>query len=564
MFNIRIGGEAGQGMNTIGTLLAKSLLRMGYHVFTSKDYMSRIRGGHNFSDIRFGSKPLQSGTEKVDILLALNKETWEIHKNSMTESGLLVYDPDDFSPEGDGPEKAGFPFLKKAEEIGDKRIAGVIALGLIHRIFDLSPDHLKKILSEKFSGEILEKNIKGLDLGYQEGEEKFSIKPNPDLKGTKLISGNDAIGFGALVAGVQFYSAYPMTPSTGVLNFLSAQGEKFKILVEQAEDEIAAINMALGASYGGVRAMTGTSGGGFSLMVEGLGLSGITETPLVILNGQRPGPATGLPTRTEQGDLEFVIHASQGEFPRIVLAPRDVFNAFSQTVRAFNLAEKYQLPVIILSDQFLGDSEQTISDFKPEDFKIDRGKLLKDYKEEKPYLRYRYTEDGISPRLIPGAKNQVVLVDSDEHNEAGNIIEDAETRTKMVEKRMKRMEKITEEMEPPLYKGPKPEKVELILVSWGSNFGPVEEARIGLEEEGIKVGHYSFVDIWPLPRGDWEKTLKEKEWALIENNFSGQLGSLLQKREIGYPEFFLKKYDGRPFTGDEIKRRIKEEVANRG
>ncbi len=551
-------------MNTIGSLLAKALLRMGFHVFTCKDYMSRIRGGHNFSDIRFGPEPLQGGAEKVDILLALNEETWELHKNTLGETGMLVYDEEDFTPKGEEGKRKGLPLSKKAEEIGDKRIAGVIALGFIHSVLGLSPDALENILAEKFSGEILQKNIKALQWGHEQGEETFSVKPAKGLKGTKLINGNNAIGMGALVAGVQFYAAYPMTPSTGVLNFLAQQGERFNILVEQAEDEIAAINMALGASFGGVRAMTGTSGGGFSLMVEGLGLAGITETPLVILNAQRPGPATGLPTRTEQGDLEFVIHASQGEFPRIVLAPRDAENAFYKTVRAFNLADKYQVPVIILSDQFLGDSEQTVAEFDPEAVQINRGKLVKDYQEDTPYLRYRFTEDGVSPRLIPGEKGQVVLADSDEHNEAGNIIEDAQTRAKMVEKRMKRMEKIKEEMEPPLYNGPDHDQADYILVSWGSNYGPVEEARLALNDDGMKIGHYSFSDIWPLPEGKWREVLKGKSLILVENNYSSQLGSLLQKEGLGKPEIFIGKYDGRPFSGDELKRRIKKEVASSG
>lgn len=551
-------------MNTIGNLLAKSLLRMGYHVFTSKDYMSRIRGGHNFSDVCFSHEPLQSGTEKVNILLALNEETWEVHRDTLGDKGIVVFDQDDFSPEGQGPKKKGIPLKKKAEEIGDRRIGGVIALGLIHKMLGLDPKQFRKVLEEKFSGEILEKNLQGLDWGYAEGEKIFSVSEGKNLKGTKLISGNDAIGLGALVGGVQFYSAYPMTPSTGVLNFLASQAERFNILVEQAEDEIAAINMALGASFGGVRAMTGTSGGGFSLMVEGVGLAGITETPLVILNAQRPGPATGLPTRTEQGDLGFVIHAAQGEFPRIVLAPRGVSEAFYQTIRALNLADRYQLPVIILSDQFLGDSEQTVMEFDPEKVKIDRGKLIKTHEEETPYLRYKFTEDGISPRLIPGEKGEVVLADSDEHNEAGKIIEDAETRSKMVEKRMKRMKTIREEMEPPLYEGHDPQNADFILVSWGANYGPVEEGRKALEEDGFKLGHYSFQDIWPLPGGDWEKTLQTKPWILIENNYSGQMGSLLKQNGTGSPEAFISKYDGRPFTGDEIKRRIKEEVGPRG
>ncbi len=564
MLNIRIGGQAGQGINTIAGFLARSLLRNGFYVFTCKDYMSRVRGGHNFSDVRLGSQPLGAAVEKVDILLALDEATWNIHREFIREDGLLVYDEDDFSPEKGPGIKKGLPLKKKAEQFGDRRIAGVIALGLIHRALGIWPEVLQNLLAEKFKGSILDKNLKGLTWGHKMGEDYFSPDDGQAADESILINGNDALGLGAVAAGVQFYSAYPMTPATGVMNFLAGQAQKFNILVEQAEDEIAAINMALGASYGGVRAMTGTSGGGFSLMVEGLGLAGMTETPLVIVNGQRPGPATGLPTRTEQGDLEFVIHASQGEFPRIVLAPRQPREAFYQVVRAFNLADEYQVPVIVMSDQFLADSEQTIEDLSLPNHYFSRGKLIKEHQEGEPYLRYKFTDDGISPRLIPGDEGQVVLADSDEHNQAGNIIEDGATRRQMMEKRMKRLESIKEKLEPPLYQGPDPKEVELILVSWGSTYGPLEEARGKLEEEGFRLGHYSFQDLWPLPPGQWREILNRVPWALVENNYAGQLGRVLLTEGIKRPRALINKYDGRPFTVEKLQRAIKKEVTPGG
>jgi len=564
MLNIRIGGQAGQGINTIAKFLAKSLLRNGFYVFTSKDYMSRIRGGHNFSDVRLGSRPLGAAVEKVDILLALDETTWSIHQEFIQEDGLLLYDEDDFSPETGPGIKKGLPLKKKAEQFGDKRVAGVIALGLIHRALGIWPEVLQDLLAEKFKGSILEQNLEGLTWGHKMGEDYFSPDDGHAPDESMLISGNDALGMGAVAAGVQFYSAYPMTPATGVMNFLAGQAQKFNILVEQAEDEIAAINMALGAAYGGVRAMTGTSGGGFSLMVEGLGLAGMTETPLVIVNGQRPGPATGLPTRTEQGDLEFVIHASQGEFPRIVLAPRQQGEAFYQVVRAFNLADEYQVPVIVMSDQFLADSEQTIEELSLSADQFSRGKLIKDHRDQEPYLRYKITDDGISPRLIPGEEGQVVMADSDEHNQAGNIIEDAATRRQMMEKRMKRLEIIKENLEPPLYHGAEPEEAQFILVSWGSTYGPLEEARLNLEKEGFKLGHYSFQDLWPLPPGKWQEILNRVPWVLVENNYTGQLGSVLSTEGIKSPRALINKYDGRPFKIEELQQAIKREVNSHG
>jgi 2-oxoglutarate ferredoxin oxidoreductase subunit alpha len=366
-----------------------------------------------------------------------------------------------------------------------------------------------------------------------------------------LIGGNDAIGLGAIASGCKFYSAYPMTPSTGIMNYIASKAKEYNIVVEQAEDEIAAINMALGASFAGVRAMTGTSGGGFALMVEGLALAAMTETPVVIILGQRPGPATGLPTRTEQGELQFVLNAAHGEFPRVVLAPGTPEQAFYVTNKAFDMAEKFQVPVIILTDQYLADSQWTLDGFdlskiKYTDYRL-RGDAFKNLKE---YKRHAFAENGISPLGVPGEARHLVVTDSDEHDEEGHIVEDAETRRKMVNKRLfQKLSLIRQEIEPPFLYGHK--EPEIVLAGWGSTFGVMKEAVDVLSKKN-KVAMLHFSEIYPFPsikKFDYLKVLRDAHVAIcVENNATSQFARLM-KTETGYTfTGMINKYDGRPFT----------------
>jgi 2-oxoglutarate ferredoxin oxidoreductase subunit alpha len=375
-----------------------------------------------------------------------------------------------------------------------------------------------------------------------------------------VIDGNSAVGLGALLAGLSYYAAYPMSPSTGILHYVASKQEELGIVVEQAEDEIAAINMVLGGTYSGLRSMTGTSGGGLALMAEGIGLAGVTETPIVIADVQRPGPATGLPTRTGQGDLLFAVNIAQDEFPLMVLAPKDQEDAVYQTFRAFNLADKYQLPVIILSDQFIGDGSKTIKEIDTSDMKIERH-LVDPAEVEGEYKRYKYTEDGISPRAYPGQlEDNVVLSDSDEHDEFAHIVEDAETRNKMVAKRSKKMAKLKKEdlLEPDYYG---PEDPDYILVGWGSTAGPLTEARKMLADE-YKVGHLAFNDVWPLPTKEIEaKAASGAKLVYVENNAGAQFDRLVRSETGIKADYNILKDDGRPFSGREIYRRFKEEVS---
>jgi 2-oxoglutarate ferredoxin oxidoreductase subunit alpha len=366
-----------------------------------------------------------------------------------------------------------------------------------------------------------------------------------------LIAGNDAIGLGAVASGCKFYSAYPMTPSTGIMNYIAGKEVDYGIIVEQAEDEIAAINMALGASFAGARTMTGTSGGGFALMVEGLSLAAMTETPVVIALGQRPGPATGLPTRTEQGELQFALYTAHGEFPRVIFAPGTPEQAFYLTNKAFDLAEKYQIPVIILTDQYLADSQWTFDGFDTSRLKHTDYRLRGDaFKKLPDYKRHAFTDNGVSPLAVPGDAKHVVVTDSDEHDEEGHIIEDAATRAKMVEKRIfKKLPNILREIEPPLLYGNY--DPEIVLVGWGSTFGVMKEAADLLSHEQ-KMAVIHFSELYPFPATDtfdYLKVLKKAKLTIcVENNATGQFARLM-RAETGY-EFTarINRYDGRPFT----------------
>jgi 2-oxoglutarate ferredoxin oxidoreductase subunit alpha len=583
-YTIKIGGEAGQGIQTIGDTLARVFSRAGFHVFTHQDYESRIRGGHNFFQIRFSDGPVMASRDRIDIIVALDKESISLHEKELSKDGLIVYDSSSLKKKYETPNFLDIPFVNLAiEHGGNKIMANTVATGAVLGMLKIRLDILFEIIKNTFKkkGEdIVKANINTAMAGHNYAIKEciqcsFSAIPisNPKM----LISGVDAIGLGAISSGCKFYSAYPMTPSTGIMNYLAGKGKDYGIVVEQAEDEIAAINMALGASFAGVRAMTGTAGGGFALMVEGLSLAGMTETPIVIALGQRPAPATGLPTRTEQADLLFAIHTAHGEFPRVIFAPGTPEQAFYLTNKAFDMAEKYQIPAIVIFDQYLADSEWTFEEFdlskiKFNDYRI-RGETFKSLKE---YKRHAFTETGISPLGVPGDSKYLVVTDSDEHNEEGHIIEDAETRIKMVQKRLlKKLPLIKQEIEPPsLYGSSQPE---ILIVGWGSTFGVVKEAVDVLSKsKNIAMLHFSEIYPFPLteknpsptplPQGEGARgrvefdylTLlnKAKLTICIENNASGQFARLM-RAETGFEfKYRINKFDGRPFTLEGLSREL--------
>jgi len=568
-YTLRIGGEAGQGLQTIGGALAKIFSRKGYHVFTHQDYMSRVRGGHNFYQIRFSDQKVSASRDMVDILLALDLNTIEIHKESVRDDGFILYDSETIKKKFEGPEFIDVPFKKIALDVGKSSImANTVATGAVLGLLGLGLENLKEILKSTFKKkgeEVIEKNLTCAEEGYNYALsncprcEGVEIQ-EPEEKKFMLIDGLQAIGLGALMSGCKFYSAYPMTPSTGILNYLASKAEEYGLVVEQAEDEISAINMAIGASFAGVRAMTGSSGGGFALMVEGLSLAGMTETPLVIAEVQRPGPATGLPTRTEQADLLFILYAGHGEFPRVIFEPGTPKQAFYLTNRAFELAEKYQIPVFIQSDQYLGDSEWTFENFDTEHLIYNDYRLReKDLEGVEEYKRHKYSETGISLLAVPGESGKhLVVADSDEHDEEGHIIEDAETRIEMVRKRLlKKLPLIKKEIEAPLlYGDPSPE---IVLVGHGSTYGVIKEV-VDILSRDRKVAMMHFSQVYPLPerdRLDYIELLEKAKFAIsIENNATGQFAKLI-RAETGFDfTHQVLKYDGRPFTIENLKEEI--------
>ncbi|MCC5909468.1 MAG: 2-oxoacid:acceptor oxidoreductase subunit alpha [Clostridiaceae bacterium] len=555
-YNILIGGSAGQGMDTWAVLLEKIIKRKGYYVFSNKDYMSRIRGGHNFIQIRFGTEPISSHDPKLDIIVALDKNTIDFHTERLQENGVIICDQ---AIEIEDKRVLALPLKELAKELGNPKVTGTICMGVVLKLFGMNFDRVEEVFEEKFEKETTELNFKAFQEGYEYAQQQFHIEKGGEDQHI-LINSNQAIALGALAGGVGFFAGYPMTPFTSIMTYMSEKQEDAKMVVEQVEDEIAAINMAIGTSYAGVRSMTGTSGGGFSLMTEALGLAGIMENPLVVANIQRPGPATGLPTRTEQSDLSFILTASHGEIPRMVLAVRHAEDAFYQTVRALNLADKYQMLVIILGDQYLSDATETI---KPYDFSkvtIERHIAGKESFKDGEYKRYQPTEDGLSPRIIPGKhRGQIVLTDSDEHNEYGHITESAEVRTAMMDKRMKRMDALKEELIEPDYFGV--DHPENLLIGWGSMYGPLKEAVALLQEEGISVGTLVFGDIYPLPTKLLEKySTTAKQILNVEQNYTGQLAKLIRQETGIHCSKSILKYDGRQMCSHEIYSRVKGEV----
>ena len=554
--NVVIAGAAGEGVQTIGDLLTNAIAGQGYPVFSWKEYESRIKGGSNSYSIRIGEDPVNAPSSDADILLALNTKSLDKYKGLMKEDGIII------SVKKEGNRSIEIPFSAVARErIGGEVYANTIAIGAMGSVLgmDINPfrENIKKRFSKKGS-DIMSANEKALEIGFNlAGKECIDMCPwkLPRRDGEYyVISGNDAIALGAAYGGCRFISAYPMTPSTGIITYLASVQERLGIFAEQAEDEISAINMAIGASYAGVRAMTATSGGGFALMVEGISLAGMTETPLVIVLGQRPGPATGLPTRTAQGDLLFAVNAGHGEFPKLVLAPSDPKDAFAKMVRAFDLAEEYQTVVIVLTDQFLADSHFSIKDFELE--KTVPHIQRTDASGIENYRRYRITDSGISPRLYPGMSEHLVCTDSDEHDEYGHITEDlAVTAPNMVKKRFNKWKGLKNSILPPEEISVK--ESEIIFIGWGSTRGALIEALKSFKKDGIHAGLIHFTELWPLPEYDFPK---DKIFWSVEGNILGQLSRLLKSEYDIHFKGHISRYDGLPITADYIRRDFYEKT----
>jgi len=555
---IMVGGAAGQGLQVIGQVLSRSLARTGFHVFANQEYESRIRGGHSFFQIRASTSRVDAQHDTVDILVALNEETIRLHEGQTAPHGLVMYDSDLIKTEYSGGQYLPLPLSTLSMEIADsKRMANTVAVGATWSAMGMDVQVVEGVLETIFGrrgADIVEKNVQVVRAGYERGAkvrtEALALEA-PGGPARLLLSGNEAVALGAIAAGCKFYTAYPMSPSTGVMEFLAGHGSEFGIVVEQAEDEIAAINMAIGASFMGARSMTGTSGGGFALMAEGLGLAGIAEIPLVIFEAQRPGPATGMPTRTGQGDLLFLTFASQDEFPRIVLAPTTPESAFQLTTLAFNLADRHQTPVFVLSDHHLAASYWTVDGLPTDDLIVDRGELAaaEDLASE-DYLRYRLTPSGLSPRAWPGQGTALVISTGDEHDESGHISEEAESRTRMVDKRWRKMENLSAG---PGLEADIQEGAATVLLGWGSTYGAIREAAERLRAEGERISWVQLHRLWPFPSEALTGLLHGHEnVVVVENNSMGQMARLMRMETGIQATEQIHKYDGRPFSPQDI------------
>ena len=555
-------GEAGQGIQTVEQILARCLKLSGFHVFATKEYMSRVRGGSNSTEIRISSKRVSAYLDRIDILIPFHQGAFKHVEKRITPETIVLGDKEIISKDSpvEVKEFIDIPFSKIASDIGGRIYVNIIAAGVVLGTVGVEQHLLTNFIREFFSkkGEdVIKRNIEAIKKGYEVGTQilnsgkiEFTIRSSPRIKDENLLNGAEAVGLGALDGGCKFLSSYPMSPSTGVMVFLSQRMDDFDIVVEQAEDEISAINMAIGASYGGARSMVTTSGGGFALMIEGVSLAGMLEIPVVIHLGQRPGPATGLPTRTEQADLELALYSGHGEFPRIILAPGNLKDAFFLTQKAFNLADKYQIPVFVLTDQYLIDSLMNlplldISDTRDENHVV---------KTHKGYKRYELTEDGISPRGIPGFGEGLVGVDSDEHDEEAHITEDLVLRKKMVDKRLKKLDSIKKEIVSPELVGSSNYKV--LITGWGSTYNVVREALQELGREDISFLH--FKQVYPLYEGTWDYLQKAQKNIIIENNATSQFGKLIKLYTGVDIEAKILKYNGLAFSVEEVAAEIKK------
>jgi 2-oxoglutarate ferredoxin oxidoreductase subunit alpha len=564
---IRVCGAAGQGIQTIGATLARVFARSGFYVFSYQDYESRVRGGHNFYEIRFSDRLVSAPRGGIDLLIALDRETLDVDAPELLEGGIGVYDSKALDTTMDDDRYVDVPFNDIAQEqAGSRLMANTVASGAALGMLGMPGDVIGKVVEATLGrqgSDVVEKNRKEGLAGHTYAKEhcpKCAFTILPAGKERLLIAGNEAVGFAAMASGVKFYAAYPMTPSTGIITYLAGKAADHGMIVEQAEDEISAINMALGASFMGVRSMTGTSGGGFALMVEGISLAGMTETPVVIVLGQRPGPATGLPTRTEQADLLFALFAAHGEFPRLLFAPGNPEQIFSCVNRAFDLAEKYQVPAIVLTDQLLADAEWSLDGIDLDSFVYNDYRVRGDaYAALPEYKRHALTETGVSPLAVPGDATHVVVTDSDEHSEEGHIIEDAATRKRMVEKRMmKKMPLIRGEMvQPELFGADEPDTV---LCGWGSNWGVLREVTDRLNGNGKRVAMLHFSELYPFPEYEgrpWMEALRNaKKTVCIENNATGRFAYLF-RAETGFVfSSNVGGYDGRPFNARDLEREL--------
>ncbi|MGE5041309.1 MAG: 2-oxoacid:acceptor oxidoreductase subunit alpha [Candidatus Levyibacteriota bacterium] len=560
IFRLTFGGMAGQGIKAAGLILAKIATRSGKQVFTYSGYPSLIRGGHNFTQVSISKGEVTSPGLKNDFWVALDQNTLRMHKDEFSDGCGILYDEGkNYDLSGINPQAKLYPiplsqFAKEAG--GPELLSNTVALGAVVALLGGNVEILKDMLREEFGhkgDEAVEMNYKAVSLGYEHMKDKMFrevLKPEEQVTPRMVANSNDMAALGAIAAGLQFAAIYPMSPASNIMHVLAAHQKEYGYVYKQPEDEISAINMAIGASMAGVRSMTATSGGGFSLMTEAFGLAGMTEMPIVIVNAMRPGPATGLPTWSGQGDLQFVRHAHQGDFLRIILAAGDAEETFHLTTQAFNLAEKYQTPVIILTDKNLCEHDQSMPLPDMSSYSVDRGKFTTDKQED--YKRYKVEEDGISLRSPAGTPN-FFLANSYEHDEYGFDTEEPGMINAQMEKRMRKQKtcREQEDISPKLFGNP---EADLTIVSWGSNKGSILQSL--KEFPNVNFLHITWIN--PFPAQKVKEVLSSAKNVLnVEGNISGQMASLIREQTGIEITNHLLKYDGRPIFPEEIADKIK-------
>lgn len=570
--SVWVGGAAGDGIASVGESLAKIFARNGLQVYAYNSYQSVIRGGHVWWQMRAGSEKVYTQPENCHLLIALNQDTIDQHALGVEAGGGILFSTDRLQvrPEHmkNGAQSFGLPISKLTKL---PIMQNTVATGAFMYLTELPLESLEKALQERFAKkkvDIIQANIEAARAGYEYAKQNWKplgLGLELSHKQRLVMTGNQGIALGALAANCRLYSAYPMTPASSILHFLASNGPKNGMLVKQCEDEIAAINMAVGAGQTGARSMTGTSGGGFSLMTEAVGLAGMLETPVVIVSVQRGGPSTGLPTKTEQGDLFQVLSAGQGEYPRIILAPTTIEDAYYTTAESFNLADKYQCPVLIVSDLLLSEHTETV-DGLDLNVKIDRGEIITEWNGN-GYKRYEDTPSGISPRALPGTRGALYVSASDEHDERGVVISDVfadpPTRIKMMEKRMRKMVGAKKELAtlyPPRLEGSA--NADVTLTGWGSTSNLLRALMRRLEEEGIRTNLFLIRVIAPFLSEEVTAVLSKcKRLVMIENNYTSQMARLLRMETgISIKDRIL-KYDGEPFVAGDTYKELKRILA---
>jgi 2-oxoglutarate/2-oxoacid ferredoxin oxidoreductase subunit alpha len=569
----KVGGQQGEGIESTGEIFSIALNRLGYYLYGYRHFSSRIKGGHTNNKIRVSTTPIRSIADDLDILVAFDQESIDFNFHELRDGGIVIADAkfNPTIPEGQNVTLYAVPFTDIATNLGTSLMKNMVAVGASSAVLGLDINVYQEVVQEIFGRkgqQVVEKNMEAIRAGAQYMKEQLgdhvqTMKlEKADGKKRMFMIGNDALALGALAGGARFMAAYPITPASEIMEYLIKKLPELGGAVIQTEDEIAACTMAIGANYAGVRAFTASAGPGLSLMMESIGLAGMTETPLVIVDTQRGGPSTGLPTKQEQSDLMAMIYGTHGEIPKIVMAPSTVQEAFYDMVEAFNLAEEYQCPVIVLSDLQLSLGKQTVEPLEYDKIEIRRGKLVKEelppLEKKDNFKRYEITEDGISPRVIPGTPNGIHHVTGVEHAETGRPSEVAANRNAQMDKRLRKLKHIR--FNTPVHKNVKHDEADLLIVGFISTRGAIEEAIDRLEQDGVKVNHAHIRLLHPFPMDEVLPLVESaKKVVVVEQNATGQLANIL-KMNVGHAEKIssVLKYDGNPFLPNEVYTKCKE------